>query len=281
MSRIRRVPTAAALLLAAGCTGLGGLAESLGDAIARQPDPQVVRDGAPAYLIMADTFAERSPGDAGTQLAAARLYGAYAGAFVDEPERRRQLTQRAYDYARRGLCLRLAEVCDALDARFPAFRDTIEDAVDDAGSARTLYRFTAAWAGWVRARSSDYGALADLPRIEAAFRRVIALAPEIDHGNAHVYLGVLLAQRPQALGGKPADARAHFERAIEISDGRNLMAKVQYAKTYARLVFERELHDRLLDEVLAADPAAGDLTLANNLAQRRARALRESADQHF
>ena len=281
MNRTRRVVIAAACLLATGCTNLGGLAGSLGDAIARQPDPQVVQDGAPAYLIMADTFAERAPGDAATQLAAARLYGAYAGAFVDDTERRRRLTQRAYDYARKGLCLRLQGVCDALDDRFPAFRDTVAAAVEDEEDARTLYRFTSAWAGWVQARASDYGALADLPKIEVAFERVLELAPAIDHGNAHVYLGVLLAQRPRALGGQPADARAHFERAIEISEGRNLMAKVQYAEHYARLVFDRELHDRLVEEVLAADPAAGDLTLANALAQRRARDLRASAADHF
>jgi tetratricopeptide (TPR) repeat protein len=249
--------------------------------MARQPDPGVVRDGAPAYLIMADTFAERAPGDADTQLAAARLYGAYAGAFVENPERRRRLTQRAWDYAREGTCLRLERVCETIDARFPAFRDAVATEVDDAESARTLYRLAAAWAGWVRARTGDYGALADLPKIEVAFARVLELDPTIDHGNAHVYLGTLLAQRPRALGGQPADARAHFERAIEISDGRNLMAKVLYAEHYARLVFDEALHARLLEEVLAADPEAGDLTLSNALAQRRARALQASADEHF
>lgn len=269
------------MLLAAGCADLGGLAGSLGDAMARQPDPEVVRDGGPAYLIMADTLAERAPDDAEAQLAAARLYGAYAGAFIDDDERRQRLTQRAWDYARTGLCLRLQRVCDTLDGRFPAFGDAVASEVDDAREARTLYRAAAAWAGWVRARSGDYAALADLPKIEAAFARVLEITPEIDHGNAHVYLGVLLAQRPQALGGQPADARDHFERAIAISDGRNLMAKVLYAEHYARLVFERALHDRLLEEVLTAEAAAGDLTLSNALAQRRARELRASADDHF
>ncbi|MDZ7747702.1 MAG: TRAP transporter TatT component family protein [Halofilum sp. (in: g-proteobacteria)] len=251
MTRTRSILAAVAALLTAGCANLGGLAGSLGDAIARQPDPEIVRDGAPAYLIMADTFAERAPGDAEAQLAAARLYGAYAGAFIDDEPLR--LTQRAWDYARAGLCLRLERVCDTLDARFPAFRVALATEVEDAGDARTLYRAASAWAGWVRARASDYAALADLPKIEAAFARVLAIEPTIDHGNAHAYLGVLLAQRPQALGGQPADARQHFERAIEIS-GRNLMAKVLYAEHYARLVFDRGLHERLLDEVLAATP---------------------------
>lgn len=279
-ARLRGAGVALAAAVMAGCVDFGAISESLGDSIAAQRDPAVVRDGAPAYLILADTFARRAPDDAQAQLAAARLYGAYAGSFVDDAERRRILTQVAYDYARDGLCLRLEAVCGALDARFAPYRQALAEAVHE-GDARTLYRFAAAWAGWARARSDDYGALAELPKIEAAFERVLELKPGIDHGFAHTYLGVLLAQRPAALGGEPERARRHFERAIAVSEGRNLMAKALYAEHYARLVFDRELHDRLIREVLDADPIAGELTLSNKLAQRRARELRASADSFF
>lgn len=269
------------LLALAGCAGIGGVADSLGQSIASQRDPELVRDAAPAYLIMADTLARRSPGDADAQFTAARLYGTYAGSFVDEPQRRRVLSESAREYARAGLCLSLAAVCDALDERFPVFRETLQTAVDDAEDARRLYRFASAWAVWVQARADDYKALAELPRIEAAFRRVIDLVPEIDHGFAQIYLGVLLAQRPASLGGSPDEAQQHFERAVAISEGRNLMAKALYAEHYARLVFDRALHDRLVEQVLSAEAEAGDLTLSNRLAQERARRLRASADEFF
>ncbi len=278
----RRLLAAAALAWAgAGCTNLGGIANELGDAMARQPDAEVVRDGAPAYLIMADTLAQRSPEDAATQMAAARLYSTYAGSFVDDAARRRRLSQRAYDYGSRALCLELEAVCEAVEQPYPEFRETVRARIDDKDSARVLYRFTAAWSGWVQARSGNYKALADLPKIEVAFSRIAEVAPRIDHGNVHTYLGVLLAQRPKLLGGQPEDARKRFERAIALSDGRNLMAKVLFAEHYARLVGNRDLHDRLLEEVLAADRHAGDLTLSNALAQQRARALQSSADAHF
>ncbi len=277
----RSVALAALLATATGCTGFGGLSDSLGESIASQRDPEVVRDGAPSYLILADTLARRSPGDAGAQFTAGRLYGTYAGSFVEDPERQRILSQTAYDYARSGLCLRLEAVCAALDGRFPAFKAAVNDTVDDEDEADTLYRFAAVWAGWLRARSDDYSALADLPKLQVAFERVIEIAPGIDHGFAHVYQGVLLSQRPAALGGEPEEARAHFERAIELSGGRNLMAKALFAENYARLVYDRELHDRLVTEVIEADPAAGDLTLSNRLAQERAQELRSSADSFF
>jgi len=54
---------------------------------------------------------------------------------------------------------------------------------------------------------------------------------------------------------------------------------VKYARYYARLVFNQELHDRLLKEVLAADPQVHRLTLSNVMAQEEARKLK--ADEYF
>ena len=54
-----------------------------------------------------------------------------------------------------------------------------------------------------------------------------------------------------------------------------------YAEKYARLVFDRELHDSLLNEVLAADPDVHGLTLQNTYAQQQAEALLADADDYF
>jgi len=59
------------------------------------------------------------------------------------------------------------------------------------------------------------------------------------------------------------------------------MAKVLYARHYARLVFDRPLHDRLLGEVMQADPYAPGLTLSNTLAQEEAQKLLGDADEYF
>ena len=83
------------------------------------------------------------------------------------------------------------------------------------------------------------------------------------------------------MGGKPAEARTYFERAIELTGGRDLSVKVWYADSYARLLYNRELHDRLLHEVMNADPNVPGYTLLNVLAQRDAADLLASADEYF
>ena len=46
-------------------------------------------------------------------------------------------------------------------------------------------------------------------------------------------------------------------------------------------MFDRELHDRLLKEVLAADPHVPGMTLSNVLAQREAAELLASSHDYF
>ena len=112
-------------------------------------------------------------------------------------------------------------------------------------------------------------------------QRVVELDETYEHGQAHMYLGVLNSILPEALGGKPEKAKVHFEQAIKLSNGKNLMAQTLYAERYARLIFDQQLHDRLLTEVLAADPEVHGLTLQNTVAQREARRLLDDSSDYF
>jgi len=66
-----------------------------------------------------------------------------------------------------------------------------------------------------------------------------------------------------------------------ISEHKDLSIKVNYAKYYARTLYDRELHDQLLNEVLDADPNSKGYVLMNTLAQQEARELLDSADDYF
>lgn len=272
------------LLALSGCAALArpaahGFADDLRAAILDQDDVETVRDGAPAYLIAVDALIEGEPHDPELLLTGARLYGAYASAFVADAARAARQWDRALGYARSALCLEVHETCEAVDRPFEAFAATLPDV--DRCQLPALYGFGAAWAGWVQAHADDWRAVAELPKLEALMNRVLELDEAFDRGGAHLYLGVLLTQRPASLGGRPDEARAHFERAIELSGGENLMAKVLFARYYARLVFDRELYERLLLEVDAADPQAPGLTLTNTLAREQARQLLDEADDYF
>lgn len=286
--RILRAATAVLVLLSlAGCASVvrkasDRFADNIGRAVLDNEDPATVRDGLPAYLLLLDSLVAgqgaESPADPATLLAAARLNSAYAGNFTGEDKVRAQrLSKKAFGYARRATCLQDAALCAAMDGNPEQFAAVV--AAD--ANTNLMYVLAGSWAGYLQANSEDWGAIADLPKIQSLLERVVALDPGHDHGQAWSYLGVLNSLRPEAIGGKPAEGKRAFERAIELSAGRNLYAKTLYAEFYARLVFEQELHDRLLHEVLAADPVAPGFTLMNVLAQDRARKLLASGKDYF
>lgn len=268
----------------AGCAAVAQrasdrLASNLGRAVLDHDDPESIRDGLPAYLLLLDALVQGDPDSAATLRAASALYASYAGSFVDDPARAARLATRARDYARRATCLDLEALCAQLDQPFDDFVHAVMATPD----ARTeaLYGLAGAWATWIQTHSDDYGAIADIPKVEALLQRVVAGQPKHDRGMPWVYLGVLGSLRPAALGGRPEQGKQAFERALTVSDGRNLMAKTLYARHYARLVFDQDLHDRLLREVLAARPREPGFTLANVLAQRQAQELLRTSPDYF
>jgi len=263
-----------------GCAVLS-FSDNLPKAMLEQDDPEIVRAGAPAFLIILDALVKGDPGDEDFLLAASKLYGSYAGAFVNgEPERAKKLSSRSMDYARRAICAELDDLCVVLDKPFDDFAEVLAE-YDNEDDLPFIYGLAGAWAGWIQANSEDWGAIAQLPKVKALIQHVLKLDESYDQGTAHIYMGVLETQLPPSVGGKPEQARAHFERAILLSEGKNLMAKVMYAKQYGRLLFEQELHDRLLNEVLKAETKAAGLTLANSLAQEQAAELLASSAEYF
>lgn len=267
-------------LLLAGCAAMAvqRMSDNLAGALLEQDDPATVRAGAPAFLLLLDGLLKDSPDDTALLLASARLHGAYATSFVDDPERAKRLAARAHEYARRAMCLRHATVCAAEEGPLDAFTAAV--ARVSTGDADLLYVYATTWVGVIQT-GRGWEDVADLPRVEAALERVVQLDEGLEHGQAHVYLGALRSQLPPALGGDPERGRRHFERAIELSDGRNLIAKVELARRYARLVFDRPLHDRLLTEVVDADPHQPGLTLSNTIAQLQARELLDTSADFF
>ena len=255
------------------------MADSLSTAILNSRDLALVRDGAPAYLILMDSLVLRSPDDPSLLSTAASLNGAYAGAFVTEPERLMELSGKALSLAERAVCAGLDDGCELRTRKQVDYDGWLAER--RAQDVPLLYGLGTAWAGWIQANSDDWAAIADLGRVKAIMTRVAELDESYDYGGAHLYLGVFETLVPAALGGRPEVGRGHFEKAVELSGGTHLLTKVMFARLYGRLVYDRELHDRLLQEVLDADPEVDGLTLINLVAQEQATELLNDADDYF
>ena len=254
-----------------------GWADNLSTAINEQDDPKTVKDGAPAYLLMIDSLIAGDPENVSLLSAGANLYSSYASVFVDDPLRAKRMATKAWGFAVRAMCSKHKSACELHTRHFDeytAFIQTLDD-------APLLYTYGTTWASYIQINADDWNAIADLSKVVVTMEQVQKLDDTHDNGGVHLYLGVLASLIPPALGGKPEVARMHFERAIELSKGQNLMAKVIFAEKYARMTFNRELHDDILKNVVKADPRKPGMTLMNTLAQAKAKTLLKSADEYF
>jgi hypothetical protein len=255
------------------------LADNLSAGILDQDDIATAREGIPAWLLLIDGLIQGDPKNVNLLLAGAHLYDAYSSAFVDDAPRAQRLEGRSFGYARRATCIQLAPLCAQIAAPFDAFQPEL--AKTTLKDVPLLYQLASSWAGQLQANSGDWKAIADLPKVQGVLERVVALDPGYAKGEPYMYLGVLATLRPASLGGTPEIGKADFEKALALSEGKNQMVRVLYAEHYARLVFDKDLHDRLLNEVLATDPHVQGLTLNNSVAQIRARKLLDSGKDYF
>jgi hypothetical protein len=76
-------------------------------------------------------------------------------------------------------------------------------------------------------------------------------------------------------------AKDYFEKAMAATEGRALSNQVNMARYYAVKTGNRELFDKLLNEVMDADDPLPEARLANRMARERAELYIENADQLF
>lgn len=253
--------------------------DSLNRTVLNFEDPETVAQAVPTLLIISENFASADDASAESQLSASRLYGAYSGAFVKEPTRQAKLSKKSFEYAVSGACKTDKKWCDINQFDNEQFDELTSNL--NGKDVELSYALGVAWLGYIQTHSNDWAIVAGMPKAKTLLEHVVKHDEGFDNAGAHLYLGALASSIPPALGGKPEVAKNHFERAIELTDGKNLLVKVEYARRYARSIFDKELHHQLLQDVLKSDPKVEGLTLMNSWAVEQAKQLLADEDNYF
>ncbi|MCU0694468.1 MAG: TRAP transporter TatT component family protein [Polyangiaceae bacterium] len=98
--------------------------------------------------------------------------------------------------------------------------------------------------------------------------QLVELDETYSHRLAHVVLGAYHARSPLA---ELDEAKKHFDRALQINEGKLLMTKLQLARAYYCFKNDKENYVRTLREVIDADDPLPSERLPNIIAQRRAK----------
>lgn len=289
MRRLLVLAVLAGLGTACSPTALGTnrMADALSataSAYARDNDPEFVRLGAASTLKMVEMLLDERPAHPGLLLTACSGFTQYAYAFLHVEA---EITDPSDVAAAKELRVRAAQMFDralgychrALEEKFPKLRETLaKDA--RAALARAsradvplLYWTAAAHGGVAISTQNSMLKLAAL----AIARPLLTRALELDErwGDGAIHEALISTQGvPALLGGSAEKARAHFDRAVELSGGQSASAYVAMASGVSLPAKNRGEFEKLLQAALAIDPnRRPDIRLPNLIAQRLARAL--------
>jgi ATP sulfurylase len=98
--------------------------------------------------------------------------------------------------------------------------------------------------------------------------RAVELEEKFLFGRGHTALGAYHARSTMA---ELDESKKHFDKAIEISGGKSLMAKVQFAAKYYCAKGDKDTYVKLLNEVVEAGDVLPEGRLTNVIAKRKAK----------
>ena len=290
----------AALLAAPGCSIKRMAVNKLGDALAgsgstfsSDDDPELIKSAVPFSLKLMESLLSESPKHKGLLLATASGFTQYGYAFVQQEAeeieaenltkaremqtRARRLFLRARDYGLRGLEVSHSGVGQRL-------RDDPKAAVAKMRKSDVplLYWSAVSWAAAISVSKDNPDFVADLPKVEAMIDRALALDESWDSGAIHSFLITFEMARATGEGDRVARVRKHFDRAVELSGGKQAGPFVSLAESVCIESEDRAQFVKLLEQALAINPDEYPATrLVNLIMQRRARWLLARVDKLF
>lgn len=283
----------------AGSLAVRGGAALLKDAdrvVRDEPDWELARETSLPTLKLLEILLHRTPDDPRLLTQLARGYAVAAYAFLEDDRLRavRVDPLRAADVERRtidfyGRAMGYAE--RALELAHPGFgtaargepdriRPFLERTTERDVPALLWYGF--AWGGKLGMERDDPRAAAELARLRVVAERLVELDPGHLYGSPLVLLGALEAVQPAVMGGSLERSRDLFLRSIEVTGGRFLAARVEFARQYAVAAGDEALFERELRLALAAPPdVLPDERFLTTVARRRAGLLLDARDALF
>jgi predicted anti-sigma-YlaC factor YlaD len=289
-----------AVFTLAGCgaiknAALNSVASELantGTVFTRDNDPELVRDAIPFALKLYESLLESVPKNKNLLVATCSAFTQYAYGFVEtdaealgesNPAEAMRLKARAL-----RLYIRAKDYClRAMDVRWKGISaELMRDPAKALAKATSkdvplLYWTSASW-GAAAALGLDQPELViDLPTVRALAERALALDETWSKGAVHELM-ISIDSLPEALGGSPAKAREHFEKAVKIQEGLSPGPYVSLATGVLVPAQDRAGFEKALKDALAIDPSkdpANQLVIL--IGQRRAKALLDNIDARF
>ncbi|RMF59829.1 MAG: hypothetical protein D6748_05610 [Calditrichaeota bacterium] len=251
------------------------------EALYAEPDLELAKTAIASNLKLLEGFHRADPNNKELLLFLTQGYASYSLAFLEDtdPKRASAFYLRARDYG-----FQLLQKSSPFKKGIPQTEAEFKEKLTrlKKSDVPALFWAAFAWSGWINLNRDKPQAVFDLNIVKAMMNRVLELDEGYFFGGAHLFWGSILGSIPPMLGGNPEKAKQHFQRALELSDGKFLMTFVYYARFYAAPTLNEELFDSLLDKVISAkQDILPNYELMTSLAKQKARWLATQKEELF
>ena len=256
------------------------LLEEVARASNTQSDLRILREGMPAYLMLIDGMIQAMPDNDQLLISGAQSYSSFASLFVEDQDKEyaNLLYERGKKYALRSLEMRGFK--EPLQRPFDDFKEGLKSLGKK--DVPTIFWTATCWANWIRLNLDSMEAMSELPRVEWMMKRALELDEGFYYGGPHLFMGIWFASRPKIAGGDLKKAQEHFLKALDLGQGKFLMAYVYYANYYARKIMDKDLFTSILQKVLETPAETSpDLVLLNTVAKKQAKELLSHVGEYF
>lgn len=251
------------------------------DAIYQEPDLKIAEQAIASDLKLLEGLLRADPESKDLLLLLTQGYASYSLGFVEDedPTRAKLFYLRARDYG-----FRLLSRQGMFRTGVPENDQALKQELQRIGPKElpALFWTAFAWGSWINLSKDDPQAVFDLGRVKAMMNRVLELDEGFFFGAAHLFFGAINGALPRMLGGNPDKAREHFERSLELTGDKFMLAYVYLARYYAQPLLDEELFDQYLQRVAEApaDVLPG-YQLVTAIAKKKAQRLAGMKEELF
>lgn len=302
MNALRKALAGFALLtlvvVSSGCSVQRFAANKIGDTLtssgttySADNDPELIGAALPFSLKLMESVLASTPEHRGLLAATSAGFTQYGYAFVQQQadataledtdrawtgwNRARRLYLRARDYGLRGLDVALPGFSSELRADHAAAA-----ARASAAEVDLLYWTAVSWAAAIALGKDDPSLVAELPLVSAMIDRALALDEDWDRGAIHSFLITYSMARPDAGPEAAANARRHYDRAVELSQGKAASPHLSWAEAVCVPQEDRACFEQAIAAATRINPDDDPATrLVNIIMQRRAAWLSANVDR--
>jgi tetratricopeptide (TPR) repeat protein len=232
---------------------------------------RVVPDNEAILSQLAQAYVAYAYGWIEADVEALEFEGEYEAANTQR-RRTRTMYLRALDLTRHRIRLYNEDIDLAVKGTVDDLENWLEGAFVEKADAQMLLWHGYAWGSYINAAKDD------IEYAKAFVTRSIELDPDYYNAAGYTFMGVAIASE---MASDMEESKAYFEKALAATERRALQAQVNMARHYAVKECDRELFDKLLEEVMDAHDPLPEARLANRLARQRAELYIANADQLF